>query len=106
MKPVVTAEEYRRVDEAFAGDLLAAMDRAGHAVALAAAKKGAGYASRVAVLAGPGNNGGDGYVAARYLKGRGAFLTVPCRPQDERGPVRGIEVRLGRCPRGDVGRGS
>lgn len=76
MRPVLTAEEYRRVDLAYTGDLDAAMDRAGHAVALAAARNGAGYGSRVAVLAGPGNNGGDGYVAARYLKARGAHVEV------------------------------
>lgn len=76
MKPVLTAEEYRRVDKAYTGDLIQAMDRAGHAVALAAARHGAGYGRRVAVLAGPGNNGGDGYVAARYLKERGAFVTI------------------------------
>ena len=76
MEPVLTAEEYRRVDKAWEGDLSAAMDRAGHAVALAAARHGAGYGKRVIVLAGPGNNGGDGYVAARYLKSRGAFVEI------------------------------
>jgi len=76
MKPVLTAEEYRRVDKAYRGDLIQAMDKAGHAVALAAARAGAGYGKRVTVLAGPGNNGGDGYVAARYLKDRGAHITV------------------------------
>lgn len=76
MKPVLTAEEYRRVDKAWEGDLSAAMDRAGHAVTLAAARHGAGYGKRVIVLAGPGNNGGDGYVAARYLKSRGAFVEI------------------------------
>ena len=76
MKPVLTADEYRRVDQAYPGDVIQAMDRAGHAVASAAAKLGAGYGTRVVVLAGPGNNGGDGYVAARYLKQRGASVTV------------------------------
>jgi hydroxyethylthiazole kinase-like uncharacterized protein yjeF len=76
MKPVLTAEEYRRVDQAYPGDLIQAMDRAGHAVALAAVRTGATYGSRVVVVAGPGNNGGDGYVAARYLKQRGAYVTV------------------------------
>jgi ADP-dependent NAD(P)H-hydrate dehydratase / NAD(P)H-hydrate epimerase len=76
MRPVLTAEEYRRVDKAYGGDLIQAMDRAGHAVALAAARHGAGYGKSVAVLAGPGNNGGDGYVAARYLKERGAFVIL------------------------------
>ena len=76
MKPVLTGEEYRRVDKSFEGDLIEAMDRAGYAVALAAARYGASYGQRVVVLAGPGNNGGDGYVAARYLKQRGAGVEV------------------------------
>jgi hydroxyethylthiazole kinase-like uncharacterized protein yjeF len=76
MKPVLTAEEYQRVDKAHAGNLDQAMDRAGFAVALAVVRQGAGYGRRVVVLAGPGNNGGDGYVAARYLKRRGVDVEV------------------------------
>jgi hydroxyethylthiazole kinase-like uncharacterized protein yjeF len=76
VKPVLTADEYRRVDKAYEGDLDTAMDRAGYAVALAAVRAGAGYGARVSVLAGTGNNGGDGYVAARYLQNRGASVTV------------------------------
>lgn len=76
MKPVLTATEYKSVDEAYDGDVAAAMERAGMAVALAAARHGAGYGQRVIVLAGPGNNGGDGYVAARLLRRRGAAVEV------------------------------
>jgi ADP-dependent NAD(P)H-hydrate dehydratase / NAD(P)H-hydrate epimerase len=72
----MTAAEYRRVDEAHTGDMAEAMERAGHAVALAASRHGAGYGKRVVVLAGPGNNGGDGYVAARHLVARGASVEV------------------------------
>lgn len=98
VKPVLTADEYRRVDKAYEGDLIQAMDKAGYAVALAAARAGAGYGKRVIVLAGPGNNGGDGYVAARYLKARGADLEVQALapPQDNRGHRRGYQ---GRCRR-------
>lgn len=76
VKPVLTADEYKRVDKAFTGDLVQAMDRAGYAVAQAVIRAGAGYGKRVVVLAGPGNNGGDGYVAARYLKARGCDVEV------------------------------
>jgi hydroxyethylthiazole kinase-like uncharacterized protein yjeF len=76
VKPILTADEYRRVDRAYQGDLDAAMDRAGHAVALAAVRAGASYGRRVSVLVGTGNNGGDGYVAARYLAERGAMVSV------------------------------
>lgn len=76
MRPVLTGEEYRRVDKAHTGDLGTAMERAGNAVALAAARHGARYGTRVVVLAGPGNNGGDGYVCARMLKARGAHVEV------------------------------
>lgn len=76
VKPVLTASEYARVDKAYEGDLIRAMDRAGYAVALAVGRRGAGYGKRVVILAGPGNNGGDGYVAARYLKLRGAAVEI------------------------------
>ncbi|MYB46110.1 MAG: NAD(P)H-hydrate dehydratase [Acidimicrobiia bacterium] len=76
MIPVLTAEQSRRQDALATSDPRTLLDRAGLAVALQAVALGAGYGSRVAVLAGPGNNGGDGYVAARYLAGRGIAVDV------------------------------
>ena len=56
------------IAEAYPGIEL--MERAGAAVAEAAAARIP--AGRMLVLCGPGNNGGDGFVAARRLRGRGA----------------------------------
>ena len=66
------------------------MERAGLAVAIAAARMGAGYGTKVIVLAGPGNNGGDGYVAARMLRERGVDVAVRCLgyPKGDSGPNR------------------
>ncbi len=76
MKLVITAAESARLDAASSEPVATLMDRAGLAVALAAVGMGAGYGSRVSVLAGKGNNGGDGYVAAAYLAKRGCQVTV------------------------------
>lgn len=53
---------------------LTLMENAGQAVADITAKVANGRP--VLCLCGPGNNGGDGYVAARYLKNRGYTVTV------------------------------
>ncbi|MCB2223167.1 MAG: NAD(P)H-hydrate dehydratase [Actinobacteria bacterium] len=76
MRLVITPEESARLDAASDVPVDVLMERAGLAVALAAAREGAGYGTRVIVLAGPGNNGGDAYVAARYLRQRGAAVEV------------------------------
>jgi hydroxyethylthiazole kinase-like uncharacterized protein yjeF len=50
------------------------MENAGRAVADAVCRISQGR--RIAVVAGPGNNGGDGFVAARYLAQRGREVKV------------------------------
>jgi len=50
------------------------MDRAGTAVADAVARRA--LSTRVGILCGPGNNGGDGFVAARVLSQRGFRVHV------------------------------
>lgn len=54
------------------------MERAGTAVADLAQKMMRDPARPVIVLAGPGNNGGDGFVAARLLLQRGYAVSVHC----------------------------
>ena len=88
-RPILTtatmvAAEQRAIDGGTSVETL--MERAGAALAEAAYR----YAGKmpVLILVGPGNNGGDGYVAARHLA------------------ERGVEVRVAAMsePKGDVGR--
>ena len=84
MKPILTAADMRHADAlAIASGIpeTRLMERAGRAVADAAMSllDGSGQPHRTLVLCGPGNNGGDGYVAARVLAGRGVAVDVaPC----------------------------
>jgi hydroxyethylthiazole kinase-like uncharacterized protein yjeF len=69
---IMTTDEMARADAAaIAAGVpgLELMERAGQAVV--EALRGRYRACRVAVLCGPGDNGGDGYVVARLLKRRG-----------------------------------
>jgi hydroxyethylthiazole kinase-like uncharacterized protein yjeF len=73
MIELLTTNEMARADQlAIAGGVagIELMERAGGAVAAAVAACHA-RGSQVVVLAGPGNNGGDGFVAARLLAQRG-----------------------------------
>jgi len=76
MRPVITPDESARLDSIAEEPVGVLMERAGLRVAVAAARMGVGYGDRVLVLAGPGNNGGDGYVAARHLRRRGIDVAI------------------------------
>ncbi len=79
MIPVLTPEEMAGVDRTAPQPLDVLVARAGAAVARAAAVvlgPSGVYGARVAVIAGPGNNGADGRDAARRLGGRGAKVAV------------------------------
>jgi len=101
---LLTAAEMRAVDRATIaagtpGELL--MERAGTGVAGALERGwGSPLALRVLVLAGGGNNGGDGFVAARVLASRGAHVTVAaCAPRDRlQGDARTMLERLQATP--------
>lgn len=75
--PILTAAEMRALEaDAFAAGVSqdALMERAGAAVAREASRFAQGRA--ILVLAGPGNNGGHAYVAARRLRALGHDVTV------------------------------
>lgn len=71
--PVVTADAMRAAEQAH-GDLAGLMDRAGRGVGEAVRRLAGG--AEVLVLCGPGDNGGDGYVAAAYLRAMGHMVRV------------------------------
>ena len=76
-RPILTAEAMRAAEQAVIDggtNVEQLMERAGAALA-EAVYRFAGPMP-VLVLAGPGNNGGDGYVAARHLAGRGVKVRV------------------------------
>lgn len=77
---VLTADEMRRVEKAaFARGLpsFEAMRRAGQAVAELIARRWLlGAVDRIIVLCGPGNNGGDGFIAATALRAAGYAVQV------------------------------
>ena len=77
MIELLTPDEMAQCDRlTVAGGIagIALMEKAGRAVADAVARHPLG--TRVLVVAGPGNNGGDGFVAARLLAERGYQVRV------------------------------
>ena len=72
-RPILTAAAMRAAELAAPVGLDVLMERAGHSLAEAALRFAGPLP--VLILCGPGNNGGDGYVAARHL----AALKLPVR---------------------------
>ena len=108
--PILTASAMREAeaDCAIQGTSLSQlMELAGAAVADTAWRMAAG--APILILCGPGNNGGDGYVAARMLAERGAAVRVAAlaEPSTElakaaragwSGPVEAVDGRLAPAP--------
>ena len=70
--PILTAAQMREAEALHDVDVL--MERAGAALAEAVIRFARPRPSLI--LCGPGNNGGDGYVAARHLRERGIAVRV------------------------------
>src|SRR5512146_3149575 len=92
---VITGETMQAIDRRAIGEFgvpaLALMENAGRGCveAIVAAYGGAAV-RKAAVLAGKGNNGGDGYVIARLLRERGWHVAVLilARPEEIGGDAR------------------
>ncbi len=79
MIPILSSSQMRDADARAVGEVGvdALVNAAGTAVGLTAATMlKSCYGARVAVIVGPGLNGGDGRVSARWLKSRGARVDV------------------------------
>ena len=83
--PVLTREQSREVDRIAMEELgipgIVLMENAARGIAELARERLGGGAGPVAVVCGPGNNGGDGFAAARHLANAGVgvrlHLVVP-----------------------------
>jgi len=89
----LTVEQARQIDrdavEKFGMPSILLMENASRAVADAARELG----ERYVVLAGPGNNGGDGLAAARHL-GRNGAVHLTAEPDPERSPDAALQLRI------------
>ncbi|MBM4422431.1 MAG: NAD(P)H-hydrate dehydratase [Chloroflexi bacterium] len=84
---IVTIDEMRRLEaeaDTAGVSYAAMMELAGRAVAEAVLARAVPSETTALILAGPGNNGGDGLVCARHLHDAGAAVKVYClKPPDE-----------------------
>jgi NAD(P)H-hydrate epimerase len=102
MKPVATAEQVRAFDaRTIAAGVpgIVLMENAGAGAARWVAERfglPSARSMRAAVVCGPGNNGGDGYVVARWLKGWGVSVDVFALSSDGPSP-RDCQAAKGAC---------
>jgi NAD(P)H-hydrate epimerase len=100
---IVTAAEMREIDRAtsqrFGVPSLTLMENAGTAVADFVVSQYPS-AERIGVICGKGNNGGDGFVAARKLHGagRGVRVVLLAEPSDLRGDAAEMFSKLPMAP--------
>src|SRR5450631_3099292 len=100
---ILTADEMRATDhrtvEQFGVASLTLMENAGSAVARFILREFA-QSNRITVLCGRGNNGGDGFVAARHLREAGRKVSVLLLGDIETvsGDAREMLARLGQSP--------
>lgn len=76
-QPILTAAEMRAAEDtaiAEGATVESLMERAGREIAIAVQRLAGGRP--ILILCGPGNNGGDGYVAARFLRDGGTDVRV------------------------------
>lgn len=98
---VITVEKSRDLEsKAHKGGLSFAemMENAGRGTAVAIDRYLGARQKRIVVLAGPGNNGGDGLVAAHYLREMGARVTCYLWKRNVEGDAHLRRVREDRLP--------
>jgi NAD(P)H-hydrate epimerase len=102
---ILTADEMRRADqvtsERFGIASVELMEHAGHAVARFVLRE-LPHRRQIAVLCGKGNNGGDGFVAARHLSqaGRSVSVIVLGNPAEIQGDAKAMLQLLPKPPIG------
>ena len=104
MELVVTPDEMRKADEATISSGtpgVELMDRAAHACSLVVLRAlGGSYGKRAVVVAGKGNNGGDGIACARHLALSGVVATVLLIGEPAGDAAAHLEIAQRIAPRG------